>query len=136
MNTLRSQSKEAWVITESALHVRVIKETPAYRRVLFKNPPFNIVDPTCGSGVGRSSESISNISFLCHEMFALVSAIGASTGSMFFYAITLSDIEAARVGATSANLRKSPVRMTDLVAFLTSRPPTTSDTMPTLDRCP
>src|SRR5437879_2269193 len=33
-------------MTESAAHVRVIEETSAYWRVLFENPPFNIVDAT------------------------------------------------------------------------------------------
>src|SRR5260370_33167799 len=31
-------------MTESAAHVRVIEETPAYLRVVFDYPPFNIVD--------------------------------------------------------------------------------------------
>src|SRR3979411_306484 len=31
-------------ITNSAAHVRVIEETPAYWRVVFDYPPFNIVD--------------------------------------------------------------------------------------------
>src|SRR5258708_15836680 len=31
-------------MTESAAHVRVIEETPAYWRVVFDYPPFNIVD--------------------------------------------------------------------------------------------
>src|SRR6201985_736686 len=31
-------------MTESAMHVRVIEETPAYWRVVFDYPPFNIVD--------------------------------------------------------------------------------------------
>ena len=30
--------------TNSAAHVRVIEETPAYWRVVFDYPPFNIVD--------------------------------------------------------------------------------------------
>jgi hypothetical protein len=30
--------------TDSAAHVRVIEETPAYWRVVFDYPPFNIVD--------------------------------------------------------------------------------------------
>ena len=33
-------------MTESAAHVRVVEETSAYWRVLFENPPFNIVDAT------------------------------------------------------------------------------------------
>jgi len=32
--------------TNSAAHVRVIEETPAYWRVVFDYPPFNIVDAT------------------------------------------------------------------------------------------
>ena len=31
-------------MTESPAHVRVIEETPAYWRVVFDYPPFNIVD--------------------------------------------------------------------------------------------
>src|ERR1700739_994872 len=31
-------------MTEAAAHVRVIEETPAYWRVVFDYPPFNIVD--------------------------------------------------------------------------------------------
>lgn len=38
-------------MTESAAHVRVIAETPAYWRVLFENPPFNIVDATIFEGL-------------------------------------------------------------------------------------
>src|SRR5215469_6142403 len=34
-----------------ASHVRVIEETPAYWRVLFDNPPFNIVDATIFEGL-------------------------------------------------------------------------------------
>jgi enoyl-CoA hydratase/carnithine racemase len=34
-----------------ASHVRVIEETPAYWRVLFDNPPFNIVDVTIFEGL-------------------------------------------------------------------------------------
>ena len=37
--------------TESASHVRVIEETSAYWRVLFDNPPFNIVDATIFEGL-------------------------------------------------------------------------------------
>ena len=33
-------------MTESAAPVRVIEETPAYWRVVFDYPPFNIVDAT------------------------------------------------------------------------------------------
>src|SRR6185369_11767912 len=33
-------------MSESAAHVRVIEETPAYWRVVFDYPPFNIVDAT------------------------------------------------------------------------------------------
>src|SRR6516165_1783787 len=36
---------------ESAAHVRVIEETSAYWRVLFENPPFNIVDATIFDGL-------------------------------------------------------------------------------------
>jgi hypothetical protein len=38
-------------MTESASHVRVIEETSAYWRVLFDNPPFNIVDATIFEGL-------------------------------------------------------------------------------------
>jgi enoyl-CoA hydratase/carnithine racemase len=36
---------------KSASHVRVIEETSAYWRVLFENPPFNIVDATIFEGL-------------------------------------------------------------------------------------
>src|SRR5690349_2323209 len=38
-------------MSESATNVRVIEETPAYWRVLFENPPFNIVDATIFEGL-------------------------------------------------------------------------------------
>src|SRR2546428_3336406 len=38
-------------MTESAASVRVIEETPAYWRVRFENPPFNIVDATIFDGL-------------------------------------------------------------------------------------
>ncbi len=38
-------------MTESPAHVRVIEETSAYWRVLFENPPFNIVDATIFEGL-------------------------------------------------------------------------------------
>jgi enoyl-CoA hydratase/carnithine racemase len=38
-------------MTESAAPVRVIEETPAYWRVLFENPPFNILDDTIFEGL-------------------------------------------------------------------------------------
>src|SRR5580700_10461432 len=38
-------------MTESAAHVRVVEETSAYWRVLFENPPFNIVDATIFQGL-------------------------------------------------------------------------------------
>jgi enoyl-CoA hydratase/carnithine racemase len=38
-------------MTESAAHVRVIEETSAYWRVLFENPPFNIVDASIFAGL-------------------------------------------------------------------------------------
>jgi enoyl-CoA hydratase/carnithine racemase len=44
---METTSKE----TESASHVRVIEETSAYWRVLFDNPPFNIVDDTIFDGL-------------------------------------------------------------------------------------
>jgi hypothetical protein len=37
-------------MTESASHVSVIEETSAYWRVLFDNPPFNIVDAAIFEG--------------------------------------------------------------------------------------
>jgi enoyl-CoA hydratase/carnithine racemase len=37
--------------TTSAEHVRVIKETPAYWRVVFDNPPFNMMDDTVFNGL-------------------------------------------------------------------------------------
>src|SRR6202048_1567409 len=38
-------------MTESAAHVRVIEETPAYWRVVFDYPPFNILDATIFEGL-------------------------------------------------------------------------------------
>jgi enoyl-CoA hydratase/carnithine racemase len=38
-------------MTDSAVHVRVIEETPAYWRVVFENPPFNIVDASIFDGL-------------------------------------------------------------------------------------
>jgi enoyl-CoA hydratase/carnithine racemase len=38
-------------MTESGTPVRVIEETPAYWRVRFENPPFNIVDATIFDGL-------------------------------------------------------------------------------------
>ena len=38
-------------MTESASHVRVVEETSAYWRVVFDNPPFNIVDDTIFAGL-------------------------------------------------------------------------------------
>src|SRR5262244_1317310 len=38
-------------MTESAEQVRVIEETPAYWRVVFENPPFNIVDAAIFEGL-------------------------------------------------------------------------------------
>ncbi|MGB6530881.1 MAG: enoyl-CoA hydratase-related protein [Candidatus Nitrosopolaris sp.] len=38
-------------MTESASHVRVMEETSAYWRVLFDNPPFNIVDASIFEGL-------------------------------------------------------------------------------------
>jgi enoyl-CoA hydratase/carnithine racemase len=38
-------------MTEPTTHLRVIEETSAYWRVLFENPPFNIVDSTIFEGL-------------------------------------------------------------------------------------
>jgi enoyl-CoA hydratase/carnithine racemase len=38
-------------MTESATHVRIVEKTPAYWRVVFENPPFNIVDATIFEGL-------------------------------------------------------------------------------------
>jgi enoyl-CoA hydratase/carnithine racemase len=38
-------------MTESKAHVQVIEVTPAYWRVVFENPPFNIVDDTMFEGL-------------------------------------------------------------------------------------
>ena len=38
-------------MTKSASHLRVIEETPAYWRVVFENPPFNMVDATIFEGL-------------------------------------------------------------------------------------
>jgi hypothetical protein len=42
---------------ESAAHVRIIEETSANWRVLFENPPFNIVDATIFEGLQRHIQS-------------------------------------------------------------------------------
>src|SRR5260221_109423 len=39
------------VMTESASHLRVIEETPAYWRVVFDNPPLNIMDADMFEGL-------------------------------------------------------------------------------------
>jgi enoyl-CoA hydratase/carnithine racemase len=38
-------------MTESAAHVRVIEELPAYWRIVFDYPPFNILDATIFEGL-------------------------------------------------------------------------------------
>src|SRR3954466_6497288 len=38
-------------MTESATHVRIVEKTPAYWRVVFDYPPFNIVDATIFKGL-------------------------------------------------------------------------------------
>ena len=38
-------------MTKSARHVRIIEETPAYWRVVFDNPPLNLVDTTIFEGL-------------------------------------------------------------------------------------
>ena len=38
-------------MTESASHLRVIEETPAYWRVVFDNPPLNIMDADMFEGL-------------------------------------------------------------------------------------
>src|ERR1700692_1637451 len=38
-------------MTESAAAVRVVRETPAYWRVLFDYPPFNVLDATVYDGL-------------------------------------------------------------------------------------
>jgi hypothetical protein len=38
-------------MNESAAHLRVMEETPAYWRVVFDYPPFNIVDATIFEGL-------------------------------------------------------------------------------------
>jgi hypothetical protein len=43
--------KSAMAKTTPAAHVRVIEETPAYWRVVFEHPPFNIVDATIFEGL-------------------------------------------------------------------------------------
>jgi hypothetical protein len=49
--------------TESASHVLVIEETSAYWRVLFDNPPFNIVDATIFEGLQDASPSLRVVVF-------------------------------------------------------------------------
>src|SRR6476660_4699903 len=57
-------------MTESAVHVRVIEETPAYWRVVFENPPFNMVDATIFEGLqdllGRMDASANPEFYLAH----------------------------------------------------------------------
>src|SRR5258706_5556193 len=38
-------------MTESASHLRIIEETPAYWRVVFDNPPLNIMDADMFEGL-------------------------------------------------------------------------------------
>ena len=38
-------------MTDSAAHVRVIEETAGYWRIVFENPPFNVVDPSIFEGL-------------------------------------------------------------------------------------
>src|SRR6478609_5215417 len=38
-------------MAELGMHVRVVEETPVYWRVLFENPPFNIVDSSIFEGL-------------------------------------------------------------------------------------
>jgi len=38
-------------MSESAAHVRVVEETPGYWRVVFENPPFNMVDASIFEGL-------------------------------------------------------------------------------------
>ena len=44
-------------MTKSASPLRVIEETPAYWRVLFDYPPFNIVDATIFEGLQELTRS-------------------------------------------------------------------------------
>src|SRR5712691_4331091 len=48
---LSSSREAARPMTETPTRVRVIEETPAYWRVRFDNPPFNIVDATVFDGL-------------------------------------------------------------------------------------
>ena len=45
------------VKTNPAVPMRVIEETPAYWRVVFEYPPFNIVDATMFEGLPESARS-------------------------------------------------------------------------------
>src|SRR5260221_11827587 len=51
--TAHSRSKEGATMakTDSASPIRVIEETPAYWRVVFDYPPFNILDATIFGGL-------------------------------------------------------------------------------------
>jgi hypothetical protein len=63
-------------MTESPAHVRVIEETPAYWRVVFDYPPFNIVDASIFEALqdllarmdaSPSSPGFGQISYLEHS---------------------------------------------------------------------
>jgi Enoyl-CoA hydratase/isomerase len=47
----RRARHRAGIMTGSATHVRIVEKTPAYWRVVFENPPFNIVDATIFEGL-------------------------------------------------------------------------------------
>jgi len=56
-------------MSESAAHVRVIEETSAYWRVLFENPPFNIVDATIFEGLQELLARMDASPSLCVVVF-------------------------------------------------------------------
>src|SRR5213595_3737946 len=56
-------------MSESAAHVRVIEETPAYWRVLFDYPPFNIVDATIFEGLQELLARMDTSPSLCVVVF-------------------------------------------------------------------
>jgi len=64
-------------MTESAAHVRVIEETPAYWRVVFDNPHLNMVDATMFEGL-QGSTQLTNL--IMNEMGAY--CIGMRTNNI------------------------------------------------------
>jgi hypothetical protein len=48
---LNSAGRRARIMTESAAHVRIIEQTPAYWTVVFDNPPLNVMGASIFEGL-------------------------------------------------------------------------------------